>query len=89
MRFDPRLFHASPRHADIYGAYERIYTVIDLVAALCFVAGSVLFFFEATLTLGTWLFLVGSLCFAAKPAARFAREYHLGSLPLPGDDTRE
>ncbi|MEM6486776.1 MAG: YrhK family protein [Pseudomonadota bacterium] len=84
--FKPRLFGASPEHERIYGLYERVYTVIDVVAAWCFVVGSVMFFSEAWVYPGTWLFLLGSFCFAAKPTVRFMREYHLATLPLPGDD---
>lgn len=84
--FKPHLFAATPEHARVYGLYERIYTAIDLVAAWCFVIGSVMFFSEAWLTPGTWLFLIGSLCFAAKPTVRFLREQHLARLPLPADD---
>ncbi|MEM9781067.1 MAG: YrhK family protein [Pseudomonadota bacterium] len=84
--FRPHLFAATPAHERLYGIYERIYTCIDVTAAWCFVIGSVMFFSEDWLTPGTWLFLVGSLCFAAKPTVRFLREYHLASLPLPEDE---
>ena len=81
--FDPRLHSASDAHIRLYGFYEKLYTVIDLVAALCFVIGSVMFFSEAWMIPGTWLFLLGSLCFAAKPLVRFLREFHIARLPLP------
>ncbi len=84
--FDPRLHHASREHVRVYSFYERLYTTIDLVAALCFVVGSVMFFFEAWMIPGTWFFLIGSICFAAKPMVRFLREFNLARLPLPGDD---
>ncbi|MEM6357774.1 MAG: YrhK family protein [Pseudomonadota bacterium] len=85
--FEPHLFTATPRHREVYGFYERIYTCIDVAAAWLFVAGSIMFFSEAWTYTGTWLFLVGSLCFAAKPSVRFLREYHLARLPLPDDTT--
>ncbi|MEL7348010.1 MAG: YrhK family protein [Pseudomonadota bacterium] len=84
--FRPHLFDASPRHAEVYGLYELIYTCIDVAAAWLFVLGSIMFFSEAWTYTGTWLFLIGSCCFAAKPTVRFLREYHLASLPLPGDE---
>ncbi len=83
--FDPRLYQAGPKHVAVYGLYEKIYTVIDLVAALAFVIGSVMFFFPAWQITGTWFFLIGSLCFAARPLVRFLREFHLTRLPLSGD----
>lgn len=74
-----RLFHPDARSRDaenarLYAEFEVAYTVVDFAAAILFVAGSILFFNEATVTAGTWLFLVGSLCFAAKPSLRLARE---------------
>lgn len=60
-----------------YAAYELAYTLIDFGAALCFVVGSVMFFYEAWQTPGTWLFLVGSILFACKPTLRLVREIHL------------
>ncbi|RYH11641.1 YrhK family protein [Tropicimonas sp. IMCC6043] len=83
--FDPRLHDAGPDHIAVYGFYEKLYTMIDLSAALCFVVGSVMFFFDAWQIPGTWLFLVGSVFFAARLAVRFLREFHLARLPLPGD----
>jgi hypothetical protein len=61
----------------IWARYEILYTCVDFGAALAFVAGSVMFFFEAWQTPGTWLFLLGSILFAAKPTLRLAREIHL------------
>ena len=84
--FKPHLYTASDRHVEVYCFYEKLYTTIDMLAALFFVVGSVLFFSEAWAVTATWCFLIGSLMFAAKPTARFAREFHLGCLPLPGDD---
>jgi len=86
--FQPKLFDATPQHARIYGFYERIYTTVDFCAALMFLIGSVLFFYPSLMTSGTWLFVVGSLFFAARPGVRFLREFHLASLPLPDDDRK-
>lgn len=84
--FEPRRYDATPEHTRIYGLYEKAYTTVDLVAALLFLIGSILFFYNSLQYYGTWMFVIGSLCFAAKPAVRFAREFHLGQLPLPGDE---
>ncbi|MBF9034806.1 hypothetical protein HKCCE2091_11195 [Rhodobacterales bacterium HKCCE2091] len=61
----------------IWARYEILYTAVDFGAALCFITGSILFFSEDLQTPGTWLFLVGSILFAAKPTIRFVREIHL------------
>ncbi|MBW0090333.1 YrhK family protein [Pseudonocardia sp. KRD-184] len=85
--FDPRSATASSQHREVYGRYQRIYTVVEFAAALAFVVGSVLFFFPSQQTPGTWFFLVGSVLFAARPTVRVLRDYHLARIPLPGDAT--
>lgn len=85
--FKPKLFDITPEHARVYGYYERVYTIVDLTAALTFLIGSVLFFYPTLVYAGTWLFVIGSVLFATRPAVRFLREYHLAQLPLPGDDS--
>ncbi len=69
--FKPKLFDATPEHVRVYGLYERIYTTVDLSAALMFVVGSICFFYKSLMTTGTWLFLIGSFCFAAAPGRAF------------------
>ena len=61
----------------LWARYEIAYTLVDFGAALCFVVGSVMFFSEAWQVFGTWLFLLGSILFAAKPTLRLLREIHL------------
>ncbi|MBP0484882.1 YrhK family protein [Sagittula salina] len=84
--FQRQLHDATPRHEKVYGFYERLYTTIDFLAGLTFLLGSVLFFWQSTQEVATWAFVIGSALFVARPASRFAREYHLARLPLPGDD---
>lgn len=74
MLFDPRQRTRTDRNAKLYANLEVAYTGVDFAAALSFVVGSVLFFFSATQTAGTWCFLVGSVCFALKPTIRLVRE---------------
>jgi len=78
--FQPDNGRLSARHAEIWAAYELAYTIVDFTAAGMFVVGSVLFFFPATTYAGTWLFLIGSICFALRPTIRLAREIRLLSL---------
>lgn len=84
--FDARRITATPRHAEVYGWYERLYTLVDFFAACAFVVGSILFFSPAWSVPATWLFLIGSLLFAARPTVTVVREFHLARLPVPGDD---
>ena len=72
--FHPEARTRSAKHKRIYAYYELWYTVVDFMAAIAFLIGSVLFFWEATQTEATWLFVIGSVCFALKPSIRLARE---------------
>ena len=62
----------------IRGLYETVSIVNDVMVALWFVVGSILFFSEATTTAGTWLFLVGSVQLLIRPLIRLTRRVHLG-----------
>lgn len=61
----------------VWALYEIAYTFVDFGAAFCFVVGSIMFFSEAWMTPGTWLFLIGSILFALKPTLRLVREIQL------------
>lgn len=78
--FRSRRFDASPRHRKVYSAYEIAYSMIDLLAAILFIVGSILFLDDETVKAGTWLFIIGSVFFAGRPAVRLARELHLAGL---------
>jgi hypothetical protein len=74
--FNPGSRHESAEHQRIWAMYEIAFTVADVSAALMFVVGSWLFFYEPLHEVATWLFLIGSVCFALKPTLRLAREIH-------------
>lgn len=57
--------------------YEVLSIGNDLLIAVWFVIGSVLFFFESTTFAGTWLFVVGSVQLAIRPLIRLRRHLHL------------
>jgi len=57
--------------------YEVLSIVNDILVALWFVAGSILFFWESTTTLGTWFFLAGSIELLIRPVIRLTRKVHL------------
>lgn len=57
--------------------YEVASIVNDIMVALWFVAGSILFFRESTTTIGTWFFLIGSVQLLIRPAIRLSRHVHL------------
>ncbi|PRX47734.1 YrhK-like protein [Prauserella shujinwangii] len=60
--------------------YEVASIVNDLLIAVWFVIGSVLFFSESTATAGTWLFLLGSVQLLIRPVIRLRRRVHLRRL---------
>ncbi len=57
--------------------YEVASIANDLLIAVWFAIGSVLFFSESTATAGTWLFLLGSVQLMVRPAIRLARRMHI------------
>lgn len=79
--------HPSPTHARVYGRYEKLYTLNDFCAALLFLVGSVMFFYQRLENPAVWCFVVGSVNFMLRPTIKVLREFHLARLPLPGDDS--
>ena len=75
--FDPRTRSRSLRNRKLYAAYEIAYTAVDVTAALLFIVGSILFFWESLSVSATWCFLIGSIFFALKPTLRIVREFHM------------
>lgn len=76
------LFHPSnPDTSDqarrTYALFELARTGVDFLAAMLFLIGSILFFWNAFETVAVWFFVVGSLCFALKPTLKLWRELRL------------
>lgn len=84
MLFDPRRDGASDRHLHVSNTYQAVRTLNSFLAALAFVVGSALFFWESTQTTATVFFLVGSILFAVSPTLDVARQLHLRR--LSGDE---
>ncbi|PIE82820.1 MAG: N-acetyl-gamma-glutamyl-phosphate reductase [Candidatus Contendobacter odensis] len=72
--FDPDNRTRSTEHKRIFAIYEIAYAINDVLAALLFIIGSILFFNEKTTYAGTWLFLIGSVMFGLRPVIRLLRE---------------
>ena len=66
------------------GRYEVLSIVNDIMVAAWFIVGSVLFFSEQTTTIGTWLFLAGSVQLLIRPVIRLSRHVHLRRLNAHG-----
>ncbi|EEB83009.1 YrhK family protein [Roseobacter sp. GAI101] len=75
--FDHKNREASEASRTLYARFELAHTFVDFMAAVCFIVGSILFFFESEQIPATWLFLIGSFLFAAKPTLRLVREIKL------------
>ncbi len=57
--------------------YEVLGILDDLLIAVFFIVGSILFFNEDTATAGTWLFLLGSVMMLIRPIIGLTRRVHL------------
>jgi len=72
--FDPDVRTCSEAHKRVYAYFELAYTLVDVMAAVLFIVGSILFLFPASVTFATYLFIIGSCFFALRPLIRLARE---------------
>jgi YrhK-like protein len=72
--FNPDNDTRSQKHKELYALYTLAYTIVDFLAALMFIVGSILFFKEDTAYIATWLFLIGSICFGLRPTITMLRE---------------
>lgn len=57
--------------------YEVASICNDIVIAIWFIVGSMLFFSESTTFAATWLFLIGSVQMMIRPGIRLVRRVHL------------
>ncbi len=81
--FNQGLRGASRSHEEIVRRYEIGRTVVEFLAAVTFIIGSVFFFYESLIYAGTWFFVIGSVLFAVRPSIRLLLELHLARLPVP------
>ncbi len=72
-----RLSELNEGQKKLLAKYEVALTTIEFLGGLTFIIGSVLFFNEQTVTLGTWFFLVGSFFFVCKPTLKWVKEIHI------------
>lgn len=55
----------------------------DILIAIWFVIGSILFFNENTTTIGTWFLLLGSIQLLIRPVIRLTRRVHITRFGSP------
>lgn len=73
-------FHIGHEELIIRQRYEVTSIVNDILIAVWFIIGSVLFFNEDTTMLGTWFFLAGSVQLLIRPIIRLTRRIHITRL---------
>lgn len=77
----PLVFAIGREELIIRRRYEVASIVNDILIALWFLIGSILFFSEDTTYAGTWFFVVGSVELLIRPGIRLARRVHLQRVP--------
>ncbi len=77
MTQNPLRFDIGHEELVIRRRYETLSIANDVLIALWFLVGSILFFWESTMTAATWCFVLGSVEFLARPAIRLARRIHI------------
>ncbi|OZC60276.1 hypothetical protein CH267_04845 [Rhodococcus sp. 06-621-2] len=73
----PLTFTIGHEELVIRQRWEVVSICNDVLIAVWFIVGSLLFFYESTTTLGTWFFLVGSVELLLRPVIRLSRRLHL------------
>ncbi|MCF6523127.1 YrhK family protein [Streptomyces sp. JJ36] len=76
----PLTVRVGPQELVVRRRYETLSILNDVLIALWFIAGSVMFFSEEWTTTGTWCFLFGSLELLIRPVVRLSRQVHLRRL---------
>lgn len=56
----------------------------DILIALWFIAGSIMFFYSDLMVPGTWCFLIGSIELLIRPVIRLTRLVHIRSIQAKG-----
>jgi YrhK-like protein len=83
MTTGPLTIHIGHDELIIRKRYEVLSIVNDILVALWFIVGSILFFSDATTIAGTWCFLAGSIELLIRPLIRLSRRVHLTRIAGP------
>ena len=81
--------HVGREELVIRQRYELASIVNDILIALWFLAGSVMFFSPDWETPGTWCFVFGSVELLIRPVIRFSRRVHLQGRQASGHYAQE
>lgn len=72
--------HIGHEELVIRQRYEAVSIANDILIALWFIVGSVMFFYASWTVPGTWCFLLGSAELLVRPVIRLSRQLHLRRL---------
>lgn len=70
----------------VHRRYEVVSIINDVLIGIWFLIGSICFFYSSLMTIGTWLFVIGSAQMLIRPVIRLTRHFHLKRLPQPSGD---
>ncbi|WP_030897283.1 YrhK family protein [Streptomyces sp. NRRL F-5126] len=73
----PLTLHIGHDELVVRRRYEVASILNDILVALWFIVGSVMFFSENWTTTGTWCFLIGSVELLIRPVIRLTRHVHI------------
>ncbi|MCK1794857.1 YrhK family protein [Streptomyces sp. XM4193] len=89
----PLVVHIGREELVIAQRYAVASIANDVLIAVWFIIGSLLFFGPDTVTAGTWCFLAGSVELLIRPLLRLSRQLHLqrlrGGRPGPADSAQD
>lgn len=80
----PLTLHIGRAELVIRRRYEAASIANDILIAIWFIVGSILFFSPALTTAGTWCFLAGSVELLIRPLIRLTRQIHVQRLQAQG-----
>lgn len=69
--------HIGHEELAIRRRYEVASILNDILVAVWFIVGSVMFFSERWTVTGTWCFLIGSIELLIRPVIRLSRHLHI------------
>lgn len=76
----PLTVHIGHDELVIRRRYEVVSICNDILIALWFIAGSIMFFYSSMMVPGTWCFLLGSVELLIRPVIRLTRLVHIRSI---------
>ena len=70
-------FNTPQRSERLTMIYKALYQLNDVVLGIIFLIGSFLFFSDTTVTIGTVLFVIGSIQMTVRPFIALSHDLHL------------